>query len=186
MQKINSCSFFTTRIIFHNVRMVIILRQLKKKTVFTTSSSVIWEQHWRRMCPSTIYSVKAIWYGGQFFFWKDGLLFIIIMLIDRSRFASLNIVYSVTVWLQFWCTLYYMKVSTREVDTAVTNALMELSGNELGKQDPRSSKPSFSCQVESGVPMGWCWLVITKVLPPCIRFDIHRFCYGFIDVCMSR
>jgi len=38
-----------------------------------------------------------------------------------------------------------MKVSTGEVDRAITNALMELEGN-----DPRSSKPSFSCQVESG------------------------------------
>jgi hypothetical protein len=47
-----------------------------------------------------------------------------------------------------------MKVSTREVDRAITNALMELAGNELVKKDPRSSKPSFSCQVESGVPMG--------------------------------
>ncbi|XP_034593211.1 uncharacterized protein [Setaria viridis] len=46
------------------------------------------------------------------------------------------------------------QVSTREVDKAITNALMELSGNELGKQDPSSSKPRFSCQVESGVPMG--------------------------------
>ncbi|OEL23644.1 hypothetical protein BAE44_0015339 [Dichanthelium oligosanthes] len=48
------------------------------------------------------------------------------------------------------------QVSTREVDKAITNALTELAGNELGngKQDPRSSsKPSFSCQVESGVPM---------------------------------
>ncbi|PAN28220.1 hypothetical protein PAHAL_5G138800 [Panicum hallii] len=46
------------------------------------------------------------------------------------------------------------QVSTREVDRAITNALMELAGNELVKKDPRSSKPSFSCQVESGVPMG--------------------------------
>ena len=47
-----------------------------------------------------------------------------------------------------------MKVSTREVDEAITNALMELAGNELGRQDPRSIKPSFSCQVERGVPIG--------------------------------
>jgi len=46
-----------------------------------------------------------------------------------------------------------MKVSTREVDEAITNALMELAGNEPGRQDPRSSRPSFSCHVESGVPM---------------------------------
>ncbi|CAO2194864.1 unnamed protein product [Urochloa humidicola] len=46
------------------------------------------------------------------------------------------------------------QVSTREVDKAITNALMELAGNELGKQDPRSCKPSFSCKVENGVLMG--------------------------------
>ncbi|CAO1946169.1 unnamed protein product [Urochloa humidicola] len=46
------------------------------------------------------------------------------------------------------------QVPTGEVDKAITNALMELAGNELGKQDPRSCKPSFSCKVESGVPMG--------------------------------
>jgi hypothetical protein len=40
-----------------------------------------------------------------------------------------------------------MKVSTDEVDKAITNDLVELAGNELGK-------PSFSCQVESGVRMG--------------------------------
>ena len=49
-----------------------------------------------------------------------------------------------------------MKVSTREVDEAITNALMELAGNEpgSGRQDPRSIKPSFSCQVERGVQIG--------------------------------
>ncbi|CAO2178053.1 unnamed protein product [Urochloa humidicola] len=46
------------------------------------------------------------------------------------------------------------QVPTVEVDRAITNSLMELAGNELGKQDPRSCKPSFSCKVESGVPMG--------------------------------
>ncbi|CAL4973769.1 unnamed protein product [Urochloa decumbens] len=46
------------------------------------------------------------------------------------------------------------QVSTREVDKAITNALTELAGNELGRQDTRSCKPSFSCKVESGVPMG--------------------------------
>ncbi|WVZ68647.1 hypothetical protein U9M48_017563 [Paspalum notatum var. saurae] len=45
------------------------------------------------------------------------------------------------------------QIPAREVDKAITNALVELEGNELGKQDPGSSKPSFSCQVESGVPM---------------------------------
>ncbi|KAF8663871.1 hypothetical protein HU200_055206 [Digitaria exilis] len=45
------------------------------------------------------------------------------------------------------------QVSTREVDKAITNALTELAGKELGKQGPGSRKPSFSCQVESGVPM---------------------------------
>ncbi|XP_039813547.1 transcription factor BHLH148-like isoform X2 [Panicum virgatum] len=46
------------------------------------------------------------------------------------------------------------QVSTREVDEAITNALMGLAGNEPGRQDPRSIKPSFSCQVERGVPIG--------------------------------
>ncbi|KAJ1285639.1 hypothetical protein BS78_03G293500 [Paspalum vaginatum] len=46
------------------------------------------------------------------------------------------------------------QIPAREVDKAITNALVELEGNEVGKQDPGSSKPSFSCQVESGVPMG--------------------------------
>ncbi|EES01548.1 transcription factor BHLH148 [Sorghum bicolor] len=41
------------------------------------------------------------------------------------------------------------QVSTREVDVAITNALMELEGN-----DPRSSRPSFRCQVEISGQMG--------------------------------
>ncbi|CAD6236545.1 unnamed protein product [Miscanthus lutarioriparius] len=41
------------------------------------------------------------------------------------------------------------QVSTREVDKAITNALMELERN-----DPRGSKPSFSCQVEISGQMG--------------------------------
>ncbi|RLN23384.1 transcription factor bHLH92-like [Panicum miliaceum] len=69
----------------------------------------------------------------------------------RSRFCPGGMWMNVRVEGQ--CILY-MKVSTREVDKAITNALVELAGNELVKKDPRSSKPSFSCQVESGVPMG--------------------------------
>ncbi|KAF8766170.1 hypothetical protein HU200_007670 [Digitaria exilis] len=43
----------------------------------------------------------------------------------------------------------------RQVDKAITNALTELAGTkELGKRGPGSRKPSFSCLVESGVPMG--------------------------------
>jgi hypothetical protein len=37
-----------------------------------------------------------------------------------------------------------MKVSARDVDKSITNGLIELEGN-----DPRSSKPRFSCQVET-------------------------------------
>ncbi|KAL5227617.1 hypothetical protein ABZP36_015882 [Zizania latifolia] len=44
------------------------------------------------------------------------------------------------------------EISSREVDKAITNALMELEEIESGcLQDPISSKSSFSCQVESGV-----------------------------------
>ncbi|XP_062207032.1 transcription factor BHLH148-like [Phragmites australis] len=43
------------------------------------------------------------------------------------------------------------EISSCEVERAIANALMELEENELGTQDPRGSKRSFSCQVESGV-----------------------------------
>ncbi|KAL6616157.1 hypothetical protein ACP70R_038427 [Stipagrostis hirtigluma subsp. patula] len=43
------------------------------------------------------------------------------------------------------------KISSCEVDKAITNALMELQENTIVQQDPGGSKLSFSCQVQRGV-----------------------------------
>ncbi|TVU34920.1 hypothetical protein EJB05_16777, partial [Eragrostis curvula] len=45
------------------------------------------------------------------------------------------------------------QISAGDVDKAITNALTEIEEYALRMQVPRSSKPTFSCHVERGVPM---------------------------------